>query len=67
MYIMPRLSLLEASSISLCACPSTLRGMQGWELTPSSVPFSRPAGREGKGGRPDGKFARWVSGALVTC
>lgn len=42
MYIMPRLSLLDASSIRRCACPSTLSGMQGWLDTPSSVPLSRP-------------------------
>ena len=42
---------LTASSISRCACPSTLSGMQGWLLTPSSVPFRRPAARRGAGGR----------------
>lgn len=49
MYIMPRLSLLLASSIKRCAWPSTLSGMQGWLDTPSSVPFSRPVGQQCQG------------------
>lgn len=44
MYIDPRFSLSVASSISLCACPSTEGGLsEGLLLTPSKVPASLPA------------------------
>ena len=42
MYICARLSLLLASAISCCTCPSTLRGMEGRDSTPNSVPVNRP-------------------------
>ena len=43
MYLCPKLCLAAAYSINLWAWPSVDSGSEGIELTPSSVPVSRPA------------------------
>ena len=45
MYIMPRFSLLAASMMRRWACPSTDSGRLGADITPTSVPRSRPVPR----------------------